>query len=80
MQAQAIDYRSPARKLVRFFEASRDQWKVKHHEVKKELKLAKNQIRAVEKSRAKWRRDAEEAATERDRLRSELQALKNHSA
>ena len=59
MQSQEMEYVSPLRKLVRFFESSRDKWKAKHHEVKKQLKLAQNQIRAVEKSRAKWRQDAE---------------------
>jgi peptidoglycan hydrolase CwlO-like protein len=27
-------YTSPVRKLVRFFEKSRDQWKAKHHQLK----------------------------------------------
>jgi hypothetical protein len=55
------EYRSPLRKLVRFFEVSRDQWKAKHHTVKTELKLEQNQRRAVERSRAKWRAKAEDA-------------------
>ena len=80
MQTQQKDYASPTRKLIRFFETSRDQWKRKHHEVKKQLKLAMNQVRAVEKSRARWRRDAENATAEAERLRAELQTLKNNSA
>ncbi len=76
MPTQEMEYISPLRKLVRFFESSRDQWKAKHHEVKKQLKLAQNQIRAVEKSRAKWRKDAENAGTEAAGLRTELEALK----
>ena len=54
--------------------------KAKHQEVKKQLKLAQNQIRAVEKSRAKWRQGAESAIAEADALRTELEALKNDSA
>ena len=80
MQTQEMEYSSPLRKLVRFFESSRDQWKAKHHEVKKQLKLSQNQIRAVEKSRAKWRQDAENASAQVDALRTELEALKNDSA
>jgi uncharacterized protein (DUF3084 family) len=80
MQTLEMEYISPLRKLVRFFESSRNQWKAKHHEVKKQLKLAQNQIRAVEKSRAKWRQDAKNAAAEADGLRTELEALKNDSA
>ena len=30
--AKEKPYKSPARKLVRFFEKSRDQWKSKHHQ------------------------------------------------
>ncbi len=61
MQTQEKEYTSPTRKLVRFFESSRNKWKAKHHGVKEQFKLAQNQIRAVEKSRGKWRQDAENA-------------------
>jgi len=80
MQTRRKVYTSPTRKLMTFFESSRDQWKTKHHEVKKQLKLAQNQVRAVEKSRAKWRQDAENARVEADHLRTQLEALKNDSA
>ena len=53
---------------------------LKHQEVKKKLKLAQNQIRAVEKSRAKWRQEVENAIVKADALRTELEALKNDSA
>jgi hypothetical protein len=79
MHTQEMEYTSPLRKLVRFFESSRDKWKAKHHEVKKQLKLSQNQIRAVEKSRARWRQDAENARAQADGLRTELEALKNIS-
>ena len=79
MHTQEMEYASPLRKLVRFFESSRDKWKAKHHEVKKQLKLSQNQIRAVEKSRARWRQDAENARGQADGLRTELEALKNIS-
>jgi len=79
MQPQEMEYTSPLRKLVRFFKSSRDKWKAKYHEVKKQLKLSQNQIRAVEKSRARWRQDAENARAEADSLRTELKALKSIS-
>ncbi len=79
MHTQEMEYTSPLRKLVRFFKSSRDKWKAKHHEVKKQLKLSQNQIRAVEKSRARWRQDAEKARAQADGLRTELEALKNIS-
>jgi hypothetical protein len=42
------EYKSPVRKLARFFEKSRDQWK------------AKCRIRFLEKSRDRWRQKAKE--------------------
>ncbi len=61
MQTLEMEYSSPVHKLIKFFRSSRDNWKTKHQQVKKDLKLAQNQVRAVEKSRAKWRQHAEEA-------------------
>ena len=49
--ALQAEYKSPLRKLVRFFEDSRDNWKQKCVALRGELKLCKNQVRAVEKSR-----------------------------
>ena len=43
-------YTSPTRKLVRFFEKSRDQWKAKHHQLKVALKRQENRVRFLEKS------------------------------
>ena len=55
------DLKSPVRKLLRFFHRSRDQWKAKHSNLKKECALLANQVRAVEKSRAAWKAKAKEA-------------------
>lgn len=54
-------FKSPLPKLVKFFESSRDDWKEKHHQLKRQLKLEQNQVRAVEKSRESWRTRAEVA-------------------
>jgi len=80
MQALETEYSSPAHKLIKFFRSSRDNWKAKQQQVKRELKLAQNQVRAVEKSRAKWRQDAEAARAEVVRLQTELEEVKNCSA
>jgi len=50
--AQAKTYKSPRRKLVRFFEKSRDQWKTKHHQVKVDVKRLTNRVRFLEQSKA----------------------------
>lgn len=77
MAAMELAYKSPVTKLLRFFEASRDQWKTKHHGLKAELKLAYNQVRAVEKSREMWRERAEESAQRVQQLEAQLDRAKN---
>ena len=79
MKTMDCAFKSPLRKLVVFFENSRDRWKTKHQEIKRRLKKEQNQVRAVEKSRASWRAKAE-AATERvQELERELAELKKVS-
>jgi uncharacterized protein YlxW (UPF0749 family) len=45
------EYKSPRRKLVTFFEKSRDQWKEKSSEAKAKVKQLKNRVRFLEKSK-----------------------------
>ena len=79
MKTMERTLKSPLRKLVVFFENSRDRWKAKHQEIKSRLKKEQNQVRAVEKSRASWRAKAE-AATQRVReLQRELAEIKKQS-
>src|SRR4030042_2354537 len=76
------EYRSPVRKLARFFEKSRDQWKAKCREAKRRIRLLKSRIRFLEESRDRWRQRAKEMKQElaeaeaREReLEEELEAL-----
>ena len=50
-----VTYKSRSKLLSDFFKRSRDNWKEKCKQAKAELKLAKNQNRAVEKSRVMFR-------------------------
>lgn len=50
--SEAKTYKSPRRKLVRFFEKSRDQWKTKHHQAKADAKRLTNRVRFLERSKA----------------------------
>lgn len=45
-------YKSPIKKLVKFFEISRNKWKVKCQDVKYKNKLLKNKIRYLERRKA----------------------------
>lgn len=49
---RAKTYKSPRRKLVRFFEKSRDQWKTKHHQAKADVKRLTHRVRFLERSKA----------------------------
>ncbi len=69
-------FRSPMRKLVRFFRASRDRWKEKCQRAKAESKLLGNQVRAVQKSRAHWKEQFREQQKQTNALQRELERLK----
>jgi hypothetical protein len=72
LQNGVTEYRSPVRKLARFFERSRDSWKRKCQEAKKRNKLLGNQLRAVEKSRGRWRWRANQLEAQVRQLEQEL--------
>jgi chromosome segregation ATPase len=74
------NWRSPLRKLVKFFARSRDRWKAKYLAKKEEYKRMGNQARAVEKSRAMWRETAERAQQQIRRLEQELREHKKSAA
>ena len=65
-------FRSPRKKLLRFFHSSRDRWKAKCLRAKSELKLLVNQVRAVEKSRLMWRERFQAAQRKNKELQGEL--------
>ena len=73
---EGTTYTSRPKLLLDFFKRSRDKWKQKCKQAKAELKLAKNQNRAVEKSRADWRSRAKELEAEVQQLQRELEEQK----
>ena len=74
MEAQV--FKSPQRKLIALFQRSRDGWKAKCKEVKRQCKKLSNQVRAVEKSRAHWREIARQEQERARQLACELERLK----
>jgi hypothetical protein len=68
------------RKLMRFFKSSRDKWKAKYFELRKRYRVVDNKVRAVTKSRERWRQTAEQAHQEARRLRGELESIKKSAA
>jgi hypothetical protein len=61
---QGKNYKSPQRKLVKFFEKSRNQWKAKCREAKQTIKQLKNRIRFLEKSKEEWKSRTKELEAE----------------
>lgn len=69
--SRSREFLSPHHKVVNFLERSRDLWKQKHHDLKMQMKLASNQVRAVEKSRERWRKRAEAAEAEVEKMKAQ---------
>ena len=69
--AERNTYKCPTRKLVRFFEKSRDQWKAECLEAKATVKGLKHRIRYLEKSKAEWKTKAREMEQQLARLKAQ---------
>ena len=63
------EYKSPSRKLIKFFEKSRDNWKAKYQEQKYKMKLNQNKIRYLEKRKAELNQRIKELQQELDQYR-----------
>jgi uncharacterized protein YlxW (UPF0749 family) len=62
-------YKSPARKLVKFFEKSRNNWRAKYQELKYKMKLMQNKTRYLEKRKTQLNQRIKELQQELDRYR-----------
>ena len=71
---QEKKYKSPLKKLVKFFEESRDKWKEKYVEKSKELKKVTNRIYDLEIRKEHWKKRALKA--ERKLKESDIQVKK----
>ncbi|MBC8492809.1 MAG: hypothetical protein H8D43_03405 [Chloroflexi bacterium] len=69
-------YKSPVRKLTRFFEKSRDQWKAKCREAKTTIKYLKNRVRFLEESKDRWKSRAQELEVQVKQMEAKEQELK----
>ena len=58
------DYKSPRHKIISILRKGRDNLRVKYRELREKLRLAENQVRAVEASRQTWWERAEAAEAE----------------
>jgi chromosome segregation ATPase len=70
-------YLSPVRKLVRFFEQSRNRWKKRCLTAQARTKRLSNRVRQLEASRELWKERAQQCQEALQQLREELEASKN---
>ncbi|MCP4374469.1 MAG: hypothetical protein GY797_41160 [Deltaproteobacteria bacterium] len=70
-ERKAKTYKSSTRKLVRFFEKSRDQWKTKCMETKATAKGLKHRIRYLEQNKVEWKTKAKELEKELARMKAQ---------
>ncbi len=68
-------YKSPQRKLVRFFEKSRNQWKSKYRDAKLVVKRLQNRVRFLEKSKDRDTRRTRELKAELNKANAQVRAL-----
>jgi chromosome segregation ATPase len=76
-QKQATkDYKSRSGALIRCFRKSRDLWKRKYQDLKSLVKLLKNRVADVTKSREQWRLKAEQANGQLTALEADIASLR----
>lgn len=80
MSTEAKQYRSPIKKLVKFFEQSRDNWKAKCQEAKRRVKLLHTEVADLRASRERWKQEAKQLRAELEQLREELEEQKAGTA
>lgn len=69
-------FKSPVRKLLPFFQRSRNGWKRKCAAAKAAVRRLENRMGKLEVSRQRWKELAQEQSQELKRLRRELDAQK----
>jgi chromosome segregation ATPase len=73
------EYKSPVRKLVAFFEKSRDSWKTKYMEAKYSAKILKNQVRYLKSRKRELKERVQTLEGELLELRSRLESHESES-
>ena len=66
------EYKSPSHKILAMLHKGREKLRLKYSTVREELRVAQNQVRAVQSSRAIWRDRAEAAEKELQLLKKTI--------
>ena len=70
-----VEFRSPLRKLVAFFERSRDNWKEKCQRAKYDFKLLKRRLANLQRRYDTCQQSYQEAADQRDQMQARREHL-----
>ena len=73
-------YKTPRWVPVWFLGRSRDNWKQKYQELKKDAKRLQNRVNDVTKSRVQWREQAEQLSRQVQELEAQNAALREQAA
>lgn len=68
-KSESKEYKSPKRKLIRFFEGSRNKWKKKAKDAKYQIKLLRKRLKSLEKSKNEFKKSTKD-------LKKQVQQLK----
>lgn len=74
------EYKTPLGKLARRFKASLEQWKSKHHNLKKRIKYFQNRAADACRSRDHWKEKTQQWKTSAQQLQAELDRLRAETA
>lgn len=69
-------YKSPVRKLARFFEKSRNLWKAKYRQSKTTIKRLQNRVRFLDKRKEHWKSCVKELEAKLAQMEAQTQILK----
>ena len=70
MEKERRQYRSPIKKLVVFFEESRDKWKQKCLDAKRRVKRLHTKVADLQRSRERWKQECKQLRREVAQLRA----------
>ena len=73
------EYKSPIRKLVVFFEKSRDRWKDKYIGAKADVKRLKNKVRFLVESKNALKQSLKVLESEMNQLKSQKQEMESEA-
>jgi uncharacterized membrane protein len=76
MSTEVEQYRSPTRKLMRFFQRSRDSWKAKCLEAKLRVKRLHTKVADLRASRERWKQEVRQLRVELAQAREKLEEQK----